>query len=95
MRPSVRPLLAERGEGGAVVGEGLVVGQVPVEHVQLVHLHQVQVVEQHLHREEVARRVEQHSAVAEPREVHHLRAVDLVLQQDTQGYIRGKGLSLI
>ena len=52
----------------------------PVEHVELVHLHQVEVVQDDALGEEVARRVEHHAAVGETGVVEDLGAVQLVLK---------------
>ena len=51
----------------------------PVEHVILVHLHQVEVVPDDGLGDVVTRRVDQDSAVGEPRRVQDLRPVDQVL----------------
>ena len=67
-----------------MVGESLVVDDVPVEHVHLVHLHQVQVLQKHLLRDEVPGGVQQDAAVREPGEVHDLGSVDEVLKKKNE-----------
>ena len=51
----------------------------PVEDIELVHLHQVEVVPDDGLGDVVTRRVDQDSAVGEPRRVQDLRPVDQVL----------------
>ena len=52
----------------------LIVGQVPVQRIELVYGHHVDIPLHFVHREEVARHVEVHAAVCEPRRVGDLHA---------------------
>ena len=71
--------LPEVGEALGDIWEGVVVRHVPVEDIELVHLHQVEVVPYDGLGDVVTRRVDQDSAVGEPRRVPNSRPLDQVL----------------
>ena len=67
-------------ERAAVEWEALVIREVPVEDVELVHLHEIQDVRDGSHADEMTSGVEHESAVAEAGKVADQRGIDAVLR---------------
>lgn len=67
-------------EGGALIGEGLIVDEVPVEDVEFVGLHAVDQLENGGQRQKMATGVDQKTSVRKPRVVRDHAAVQVQLR---------------